>query len=867
MATQYYCGSERRRTEVRLHPTLNGVDFIQVLDTDYQFIFADPVQQNLHRQRLLLVRMMKPISSDADLATLDTANVRLVGGVRIKPVNVVWAHPLYALVDDAYYAEVFPQLDAAEWDYLSTTIAEADQKKTLVILVDSSGDYSTHSIHLVTSQADSAPPPGFDVQLSAVDFSFKVECPTDFDCKPTDECAPTDRDDEPLIDYLTKDYDSFRRLMLDRLSFTLPDWPERSPADVGVALVELMAYSADYLSYYQDAVANEAYLGTANKRVSIRRHARLLDYPMHDGRNARAWVQVSVNAPGVVIPKATPMLTKSKGLSAAIPTTVPPKDPDTLVANALGAGAHAYETLDEAVLYDAHNSMYLYTWLDEECCLPKGATRATLRDDALNRLRLRAGDVLVFEEAAGAATGLAADADPTKRHAVRLTKVTPEASAETVGGHEQRTPGALLTDALNSQPIVEIEWHEEDALPFPMCASAMVEGGLAEDLTVVRGNILLVDQGWTITDATALVPAQVPETGKYRPRLDRQGLTFALPHDSDAVRKESASAAMRLRLDRALPAISLEGDGEVWLPQRDLLNSDRFAMEFVAEMEDDGTAYLRFGDDTNGRRPSIGTVFTPTYRIGNGKAGNVGAGAIAHLMMEGASITGVRNPMPATGGTDPEPVEQVRLYAPQAFRRQERAVLVPDYAEVAGRHPEVQKAQATLRWTGSWHTVFITVDRRGGAPVTEAFKDELTQFMDRYRLIDRDVEINGPVYVPLHIVMDVCVEPGYYRSPVKAALLKLLSNRNLPDGTLGFFHPDNLTFNQPVYLSKIVTAAAAVPGVRWVEVKRFQRWGAPDNGELDSGVIPIGRLEVARLDNDRSAPENGRLELNMNGGL
>ena len=70
----------------------------------------------------------------------------------------------------------------------------------------------------------------------------------------------------------------------------MPAWQERSPADIGIALVELLAYAGDQLSYYQDAVATEAYLGTARRRVSVRRHARLLDYPMHDGCNARAWV-------------------------------------------------------------------------------------------------------------------------------------------------------------------------------------------------------------------------------------------------------------------------------------------------------------------------------------------------------------------------------------------------------------------------------------------------------------------------------------------------------------------------------------------------------------------------------------------------
>ena len=70
----------------------------------------------------------------------------------------------------------------------------------------------------------------------------------------------------------------------------MPDWTERHVPDLGITLVELLAYVGDYLSYYQDAVATEAYLDTARRRISVRRHVRLVDYRMHDGCNARAWV-------------------------------------------------------------------------------------------------------------------------------------------------------------------------------------------------------------------------------------------------------------------------------------------------------------------------------------------------------------------------------------------------------------------------------------------------------------------------------------------------------------------------------------------------------------------------------------------------
>jgi hypothetical protein len=118
------------------------------------------------------------------------------------------------------------------------------------------------------------------------------------------------------------------------------------------------------------------------------------------------------------------------------------------------------------------------------------------------------------------------------------------------------------------------------------------------------------------------------------------------------------------------------------------------------------------------------------------------------------------------------------------------------------------------------------------------------------------------------------VANGYLRSNVKGALLETFAARDLPDGRRGFFHPDNFTFGETVYLSKIVAAAMAVPGVRWVDTaegpgrpNRFGRWGEPAHGERDAGLIEFGRLEIARLDNDPNAPEKGKIEFIMRGGL
>jgi predicted phage baseplate assembly protein len=281
---------------------------------------------------------------------------------------------------------------------------------------------------------------------------------------------------------------------------------------------------------------------------------------------------------------------------------------------------------------------------------------------------------------------------------------------------------------------------------------------------------------------------------------------------------------------------------------------------------------VRFGDGTMGKKPDSDKTFAAHYRVGNGTDGNIGVGALCHIVPQVGGITGITrvyNPLPARGGVDMETNEEVRQFAPEAFRTQERAVTAEDYAEVAMRYPGIQKAVATFQWTGSWYTVFLVVDREAGKSVEEdpQFKEALYNHMEKYRMAGFDLELEDPVYVPLDIAVSVCVKPGYFKSDVEEALLKVFSNYEWEPGELGFFHPDNFTFAQPVYLSRIYESAVKVEGVSYVEIAKFERWGKGPNNEIENGILTPGRAEIVRLDNDPNYPENGKIEFTMKGGM
>jgi predicted phage baseplate assembly protein len=360
------------------------------------------------------------------------------------------------------------------------------------------------------------------------------------------------------------------------------------------------------------------------------------------------------------------------------------------------------------------------------------------------------------------------------------------------------------------------------------------------------------------------------EDAPWRPVLDRTDLARIEPIDMEAVPLAPASALATVDPARCLPELHLDDDFSTWTARRDLLESARFSRDFVIETAIDGRPTLRFGDGVYGLPPSPGATLVPRARFGFGPGGNIGVAALGHIVLPPAQETAqlrVTNPLPARGGAAPEPASAIRIAAPQAFRRQERAVTAADYAEMAMRHEEVANAVAIPRWTGAWQTILVYVDRVGGLAVDERFRDALRAFLERYRLMGFDTAVRGAKSAPLDIELLVCAKPGVFRSTMAARVRDALRPSGGASGVRGFFHPDNFTFGSPVYLSRLIAAVMAVDGVQSTEPVRFQRFDRLPQQELVDGVMRPDEFEVLRLDDDPSFPERGRLTLAMAGGI
>ena len=531
----YRCCNENRKAAVKNNPTLNGIDYLEVID-------REAIGHGSPRQQTLLVHCLTALPPQLSLTA---SNVLLTGGESVTGITAQWVAP-------ASNPPGAPVTNAWEQGYFDSL---PDKNSVLVVRTSAAGDFSPYVLRLVNNAALASEDAfavtetleGFDPQLAEVEFSFKVECPNDFDCVPAPCDCPGEAATPPPINYLAKDYGSFRTVLLDRLRQLVPTWGGAAEADLGVALAEVLAYVGDSLSYQQDAVATEAYLETARSRISLRRHARLVDYFVHDGANARAWVQVQVGMPLVLEKSVTRFYTFAPGMPSTLAVGAGNEEA------ALAAGVAVFEPMQDAELFAEHNLMRFYTWGDANCCLAQGATEATLLGTYAN---LQPGDVLIFKEVLGPQTGNAADADLRHRCAVRLTQVTTQnAMGQTLVDplFEIGTGLPVMSASQKPTPVTEIQWSTEDALPFAVCiSSTFVDSTGAEqtltDVSVALGNVVLADQGLTLSGVglgtvpelelfepanasgnrcSVSAPAALPV--RYWPQLEDSPITQAVP--------------------------------------------------------------------------------------------------------------------------------------------------------------------------------------------------------------------------------------------------------------------------------------------------------------------------------------------------
>jgi hypothetical protein len=217
--------------------TRNGIDFIEIANS---------------AQTELRVHFLTTVVVEGTL--VGTAPVTITGGETVATVPV---EPIVA----------------TDWT------SDDAGRPVLTVRTPFPGDFSHYRLAIAGT--------ALDPFYAGILFTFKAGCPSTLDCAEPCDCE-TDDAPSPVIDYLAKDFESFRGALLDYAASAYPQWVERDEPDVGMMLVELLSAVGDDLSYLQDRITGEATLATATQHVSAVRHARLVDYEPTPARSSRS---------------------------------------------------------------------------------------------------------------------------------------------------------------------------------------------------------------------------------------------------------------------------------------------------------------------------------------------------------------------------------------------------------------------------------------------------------------------------------------------------------------------------------------------------------------------------------------------------
>jgi uncharacterized phage protein gp47/JayE len=809
---------DRRQYLLSPYATLNGIDYVEIATED---------------ETVLLVHFLNAVLVEGTLGTVAGSPMGSPVGSSAAPVTITGGEVITAIT-------VLPIDESTAWS------ADSENRPVLTVRVASPGDFSTYRLNVASAV--------LDPYFASVPFSFKANCPSDFDCETPAPSCPAEEPIKLAIDYLAKDFSSFCQALSDFSAQRYPRWLERSEADLGMVLQEILAAMADELSYYQDRIAGESLLGTATQPVSLLRHARLVDYEPAPATVASVDLQLEVSA-------AIDVTSSVRCQALAADGTMVDFEVGYGLADSSGGltvFSHPVDPRWNRLSPSGDPNLVPYCWDESQRCLRAGATEV----DVVGWGHGFFDTQQLLIDTTGATT-----ADPPVREIVL------------VAGSPQE-----VMDPLFGVQVTRVTLGSPTSLDHDLTR------------TLLAGNLVPATQGLRLGETFFCPDGSPPPTGAS-PAVVRLGASSTAGDPVPDYRYSLASGPLawiaQAQDDADTPVaatpeivVSEDIDGQAprpWAWVRWLLDAASADEVFTLTPEQyspvwtagnrtwfdyDGGAgtTIRFGDGSFGVLPSAGTVFSVTYRVGGGSSGNVPADTITHVVAATAGpVVACTNPFPATGGTDAETAQQIRDRAPQAFRVPLRVVQAGDYEAAAQSLPWVQQAGTTFRWTGSWLTVFTAADPVATEQPTADEVGQLTDLLNRRRLAGYESYVLPPRYVSVDLNISVCGSTSYFASDIEAAVLQALRPGPLPDGTVGFFDHTRWAFGQPLESSALLAAVQEVTGVQGVSSVEYRQRGVQSDWTSLPETLTIAADQILRVDDDPSRPDAGSLSVMVDG--
>jgi predicted phage baseplate assembly protein len=328
--------------------------------------------------------------------------------------------------------------------------------------------------------------------------------------------------------------------------------------------------------------------------------------------------------------------------------------------------------------------------------------------------------------------------------------------------------------------------------------------------TTVNANVGLATQGMSVTEILGSGQAYTPN---QEFSLKQTPLTFV----------QAPTPTGRQS------TLQVTANSVAWTEVPSLYQQPPSARVYATLNEPGGYTDILFGDGVEGATLPTGQInIQANYRIGSGLAGNVDAGSITTLIDRPLGVSAVNNPQAATGGQDPQSVDDIRANAPLSVLTLGRAVSITDYQTFSLSFAGIAKAYAIWIPSGPGRGVFITVAAAGGSalPAGNPTLDNLVTALHNYG--NPLIPINAASFLEtlFRFSADIKYDPTYDATAVKANVLAQLQQS---------YSFSARTFGEGVSSDEIAAFIQDVPGVIAVNVNSLALGPTSNAGDLASG--------------------------------
>ena len=376
-----------------------------------------------------------------------------------------------------------------------------------------------------------------------------------------------------------------------------------------------------------------------------------------------------------------------------------------------------------------------------------------------------------------------------------------------------------ITGARSDLPgVVETEFHVIDAISLEdgftrLLLKTAIIGPFLRAKVFVNGNVARATHGEA---GAAVLGSGNAGTSGQRFRLPVKPLTFV-----GAATASGLAAELEIRVDNLL-----------WRSVAALREAGPLDRVYMLRQEEDGSTIVQFGDGVTGARLPSGTNnVTARYRKGLGTTGMVKAGQLSLPAGAPQGLKAVTNPLPSTGATDGETLEDARANAPLSVLTLGRIVTLRDYEDHARGFAGIAKAHATWGWAGSGRRVFVSVAGVDGAELPPGNRDLINLRAAIAAISDTTTRVTIVSYSPasFRVAAAIAVFPDYIAADVLTAVeAAMRSGFGFATRSLG----------QPVARSEVIAVIQGVPGVDWLDLDLLYRGDTPANAASLPAALP-----------------------------